>query len=134
MKVHHHNEKIDFEKIINQLSSKYIGLDTSDFNNFLSGGAEIHSFVSIKTGENRIKGVLAKIFKSDEIQGILHKANSFMIIFLHSIDSHNSLSLEEIQESNEILDQYLKDKNVLWGIIDDKDLKDSSKIIVLARI
>ena len=129
-----HNDHLDFEKIINKIRSKHINLDTTDFQNITNGCSEIHSFVSIKTGENRIKRGLDEILKNEDIQDILPKAKSFLIIFTHSPESQNLLSVEEIQQSHEILNNYFSQKDILWKLAEDNQLKDSVQIIVLAII
>ena len=134
MKIIYHNENIDFVKLIEQSCSNYIGLDISDFQNFTKNGRELHTFISIENGENRIKRGLEQIFKNDENQFILHEAKSFMILFSYSSDSKSPLLAKEIQESNEILNKYLSDKDILWGLTEYKELTDSVKVIILAKI
>ena len=133
MKIIHHNGPVDIEKIIKQSYATHIGLDTTDFQNFTKNGKELHTFVSIEMGANRIKRGLEEILKHEENQFILDEAKSFMIFFSYSKDSKTPLSVQEIQESNEILDTYFSGKNILWGLAEDKGLNDSVRVIIMAK-
>ena len=134
MNITQHHEPFDFDAFFEDERSKYIGVDTNDFQRLFQNADEVHSFMGSAEWKDRVENGLGKAIASDEAVDIIKKATSAMIVVIHSQAADRPLKMDELQFINEFVSGLPKDIDIVWGVSDDASLGNVVKTILLVGI
>lgn len=134
MNIIQHHQPFDFEKFFQNETSKYINIDYNDYQTLFKEEGEVHSFIGESDSNDRVKDAIAKAVASDHTGKILSQVKTAMIAIVHSLEAPKPLTMDEVQAITEFVSNLPNECDVVWGVSNDPDLRDSVRVMLLFRI
>lgn len=128
-----HHSHIDFQSLFDSIKSQYVGIDSSDFSNFMLLSGEKHSFVGRAEWKDRVKNALVNAIASDEAVEIINCASSVLITIIRSDEAERPLTMEEVRYLNEFISGLPENCDVVWGIAEGDSPGHTIKVIILVN-
>lgn len=127
-----HHESFDFDSFYEAVRSRYVGIDRRDFECFMAGEGERHSFIGHAGGSERIREALTDAMASDRA-GIVSNASAVMMTIVRSPEAEHPLHMDEMQYVTEFLSGLPEGCEFTWGLADDPTLGNEVRVMLLVK-
>lgn len=111
----------------------YINVDFEDVDRTLRGGGTAIISTGYGEGEHRVSKAIQDALNSPLLRNRdIFGSRSLLINLYMSRDGDNTMSMTEVQELKDFVDDINSDVDIIWGVTVDNSLDDKVKITILA--
>lgn len=134
MRIFQHHEPIDFEALFKQMGNATIGIDSRDWEVFVTDADEIHSFLGRAESENRVSAALASVVALDEDVNIIGMNKKFLLIIKYDSECEHSMTIDEMSVINDFVSGSPEGSDIQWSLMQDSTLGNRIEIILLCNL